>query len=56
MNRRRYVHVGWLDMKIKRSWKNVLPSRFGMMTPEASISMQSGEEVNIGLVKDGGVK
>ena len=56
MNRGRYVHLGWLAMKTKRSRKNVFLSRFGMMTPEASITMRSGEEVNIGLVKDGGVK
>ena len=27
-----------------------------MMTPEANIAMRSGEEVNIGLVKDSGTK
>ena len=27
-----------------------------MLTPEARISMRYGEEVNIGLVKDGGAK
>ena len=27
-----------------------------MMTPEASITMRSSEEVNIGVVKDGGAK
>ena len=28
---------------------------WNMMTPEASIAIPSGEEVNIGLVKDSGV-